>query len=65
MSPSRPFSLSCCLRFVQDYKPEDPKTHQGHDLNRVTMGDLYKAFGLNEDTMEFIGHSLALHRDDA
>lgn len=50
--------------YVQDYKPEDPKTHQGHDLKRISMADLYKAFGLNEDTIEFIGHSLALHRDD-
>ena len=29
------------------------------------MADLYKEYGLNEDTIEFIGHSLALHRDDA
>lgn len=50
--------------FVQDYNPQDPKTHQGHDLHRMPMIDLYKAFGLNDDTMEFVGHSLALHRDD-
>ncbi len=55
---------STLRRFVQDYNPQDPKTHQGHDLNRMPMIDLYKAFGLNDDTMEFVGHSLALHRDD-
>eukprot|EP00955_Chlamydomonas_euryale_P010860 117132-Chlamydomonas_euryale.AAC.17 len=38
-------------RYVQDYVPEDPKTHQGHDLNRMPMMDLYKAYGLNDDTI--------------
>ena len=36
-----------------------------YDLWRMTMADLYKEYGLNEDTIDFIGHSLALHRDDA
>ena len=31
----------------------------------MTMADLYKEYGLSEDTIDFIGHSLALHRDDA
>ena len=44
---------------------DDPKTHNRYDLWRMTMADLYKEYGLSEDTIEFIGHSLALHRDDA
>uniref|UniRef100_A0A7S0WVJ5 Guanosine nucleotide diphosphate dissociation inhibitor n=1 Tax=Chlamydomonas leiostraca TaxID=1034604 RepID=A0A7S0WVJ5_9CHLO len=51
--------------YVQDYDPNDPRTHKGHDLGRMSMGDLYKSFNLNEDTTDFIGHSVALHRDDA
>lgn len=35
-------------RYVQDYDPADPRTHKGHDLNRMTMGELYKTFNLNE-----------------
>mmetsp|Transcript_37187 Transcript_37187/g.82724 ORF Transcript_37187/g.82724 Transcript_37187/m.82724 type:complete len:452 (-) Transcript_37187:407-1762(-) len=51
--------------YVQDYKAEDPATHKGYDLSRMTMAELYKAYDLNEDTVDFIGHSIALHRDDA
>lgn len=51
--------------YVQDYKAEEPKTHKGYDLNRMTMAELFKAYDLNEDTTDFIGHSIALHRDDS
>lgn len=51
--------------YVQDYDAADPRTHKGYDLNRMTMAELYKQYDLNEDTTDFIGHSLALHRDDA
>ena len=29
------------------------------------MGDVYKQFGLGEMTIDFIGHAIALHRDDS
>lgn len=29
-------------RYVQDYDPADARTHKGHDLNRMTMAELYK-----------------------
>ncbi|KAG2487175.1 hypothetical protein HYH03_014155 [Edaphochlamys debaryana] len=51
--------------YVQDYEEADPKTHKGLDLRRMTMADLYKHFDLTEDTQDFIGHALGLHRDDA
>mmetsp|Transcript_22469 Transcript_22469/g.31247 ORF Transcript_22469/g.31247 Transcript_22469/m.31247 type:complete len:445 (-) Transcript_22469:195-1529(-) len=50
--------------FVQDYELDDPKTHKGHDLTRMTMLELYTKFGLEATTIDFIGHSLALMRDD-
>ncbi|GAX81349.1 hypothetical protein CEUSTIGMA_g8780.t1 [Chlamydomonas eustigma] len=53
------------FKYVQSYNPEDPKTHNRYDLERMTMAALYKEYGLNEETVEFVGHSLALHRDDA
>lgn len=52
-------------RYVQDYSDSDPKTHKGYDLYRMTMAELYKQYDFNEDTTDFIGHSIALHRDDA
>mmetsp|Transcript_1940 Transcript_1940/g.3983 ORF Transcript_1940/g.3983 Transcript_1940/m.3983 type:complete len:443 (-) Transcript_1940:329-1657(-) len=50
--------------YVQDYEEDDPKTHKGHDLTRMTMKELYEKFGLEPNTIDFVGHSLALQRDD-
>jgi Rab GDP dissociation inhibitor len=52
--------------FIQSYEAENPKTHQGFpDLSKVTMKAIFANFGLTDDTIDFIGHSLALHRDDS
>jgi Rab GDP dissociation inhibitor len=50
--------------FVQEYDEHNSKTHQGYDLHRMKMKELFEAFGLVEDTIDFIGHSLALHVND-
>ncbi|GJM88614.1 hypothetical protein PR202_ga04694 [Eleusine coracana subsp. coracana] len=50
--------------YVQDYNEADPKTHQGLDLTRVSTRELIAKYGLSDDTVDFIGHALALHRDD-
>nr|CAD1818215.1 unnamed protein product [Ananas comosus var. bracteatus] len=50
--------------YVQDYKEDDPKTHEGLDLTRVTTRELISKYGLDDNTIDFIGHALALHRDD-
>ena len=52
-------------RFVQNYDEQNPRTHQGMNLRRISMGDVYKQFGLGEMTIDFIGHAIALHRDDS
>lgn len=51
--------------YVQDYDEKDPKTHEGININGMTMADLYKHFGLDEGTIDFVGHAIALHRDDS
>jgi len=51
--------------YVQDYDAANPKTHQGLNLSRVHTSEVFKHFGLSDDTIDFIGHSLALHRDDS
>eukprot|EP00899_Mesostigma_viride_P019041 jgi/Mesvir1/27138/Mv20808-RA.2 len=51
--------------YVQEYEENDPKTHQGYDLRTITMADLFNKFGLVEDTIDFIGHAIALHREDS
>lgn len=49
--------------YVQQYEVNDPSTHKhGYNLNTMTMAALFKEYGVNEETIEFIGHSIALHR---
>lgn len=50
--------------FMQQYDPAEPKTHKGHNLHAITMAQLYKEFGLGNDTIDFIGHAVALHTND-
>ncbi|KAK2383499.1 hypothetical protein P8452_38606 [Trifolium repens] len=51
--------------YVQDYEANDPKSHEGLDLNEVTARQLISKYGLEDDTVDFIGHALALHLDDS
>ena len=53
------------LDFVSQFKPEDRKTWEGLDIDNCPMSAVYKKFGLCEGTCDFIGHALALHRDDS
>ncbi|KAJ6366690.1 hypothetical protein OIU77_003132 [Salix suchowensis] len=50
--------------YVHNYEESDPKTHEGMDLTRVTTRELIAKFGLDDNTIDFIGHAMALHRDD-
>ncbi|KAL7254929.1 hypothetical protein ACSBR1_009146 [Camellia fascicularis] len=51
--------------YVQDYEENDPKSHEGLDLNKVTAKDVISKYGLDDNTVDFIGHALALHIDDS
>ena len=52
------------LVWAQDFAEEDPKTWK--DLNpKSTMDEVYKKFGLDENTCDFVGHAMALYRDDS
>ncbi|KAL4362506.1 hypothetical protein GQ457_04G003530 [Hibiscus cannabinus] len=51
--------------YVQDYDENDPKSHEKLDLNKVTARELISKYGLEDDTIDFIGHALALHKDDS
>ncbi|KAJ3349818.1 Rab GDP dissociation inhibitor alpha [Entophlyctis luteolus] len=53
------------FEFIQNYDFNNPATQQGLDLNTVPMSVVYKKFGLEPGTQDFIGHSLALHIDDS
>ncbi|KAL1820417.1 hypothetical protein ACET3Z_015286 [Daucus carota] len=51
--------------FVQDYNENEPKTHEGMDLKTVTAKAVISKYGLDDNTVDFIGHALALYKDDS
>lgn len=51
--------------FVQEFVESDPKTHEGMDLNSITAKELITKYELEDDTIDFIGHALALHSNDS
>lgn len=51
--------------YVQNYVLEDKSTHSSLDLTTMPMAALYKYFGLQPATIGFVGHALALYRDDS
>jgi Rab GDP dissociation inhibitor len=52
------------FEFIQTYRADQPETHQGIDLKKETMAQVYERFGLEPGTQDFMGHSLALHLND-
>jgi len=52
------------FQFIQNWKEEDPATHQGLDINKCTMKDVYYKFGLEAGTQDFVGHAMALWLDE-
>ncbi|KAI0257673.1 rab GTPase activator [Lactifluus subvellereus] len=52
------------FEFLQNWRDEDPATHQGLDLDVHTMRKVYETFGLEPGTQDFIGHAMALYLDD-
>ncbi|XP_021662490.2 guanosine nucleotide diphosphate dissociation inhibitor At5g09550 [Hevea brasiliensis] len=50
--------------YVQDYDENDPKSHEGLDLNKVKARDVISKYGLDDNTVDFIGHALALYLDE-
>jgi len=52
------------LEFVGEYDAENPKTQQGLDLKKVSCQQVFDHFGLKPDTIDFIGHAMALRDND-
>jgi len=52
------------LEFVQAYDEKDPKTHSKMDMKKTTARELMKWAGLEPETQEFLGHAVALYRND-
>lgn len=52
------------FEFLQNWKDDDPTTHQGINLDVDSMKVVYEKFGLEPGTQDFIGHAMALYLDD-
>jgi len=52
------------FEFLQNWRDEDPTTHQDINLDTATMKSVYEKFGLEPGTQDFIGHAMALYLDD-
>lgn len=52
------------LEFVTNYDDKNPSTHQGINLDKNTMTEIYLKFSLEPGTRDFIGHAMALWSTD-
>lgn len=50
--------------YMDQVNPDEPSTWGGKDLNKMTMAELYHSFGLEAQTIDFLGHAVALHITD-
>jgi Rab GDP dissociation inhibitor len=51
------------MNFINDFKLEDPKTHEKTNPNGP-FKDIVKKFGLESNTVDFLGHAVALYTND-
>jgi len=52
------------FEFVGEYEEENPKTHQGLNLRKLTAKEVFDHFSLKPDTIDFLGHAMALRDND-
>ncbi|KAL7695215.1 rab-GDP dissociation inhibitor [Lotmaria passim] len=52
------------LEFVSDYDEKDSRTYKGYNLRVMTTAQLFKEFGVGNDTITFVGHAVALQSND-
>lgn len=52
------------LQFVQEYCEDNPQTWKNVDPKNSTTEQVYQSYGLDQNTCDFVGHALALYRDD-
>jgi len=53
------------LEYIGEWEEGNPKTHQGLDLKKQSIKDVFDHFGLKPDTVDFIGHAMALRDNDS
>lgn len=51
--------------FAQDFNRSDKKTWEDRPIPEMTPRDLFKSFKLDGNSIDFIGHAVALYADDS
>lgn len=51
--------------FVEKIDFKDPKTWKDLDIYKVPLSEVFKKFKLEENTVDFLGHAVALYVDDS
>ena len=67
LTSSSSFLSSSAAKFFsycQSVDVEDSATWQGRDLRALNMWELYREFGLDSQTVDFVGHAIALETSD-
>lgn len=52
------------FQFVANWDEANPQSFQGVDPQRHSMAQVYEKFGLQPDTIDFVGHAVALYTSD-
>lgn len=50
--------------YISNYDPKDVNTYKGYDLKIMSMRQLLNKFELEPNTIDFIGHAVALYNND-
>lgn len=53
------------ITYVNDHDQDDPKTWEKKDASVVSAHELFKYWKLDDNTIAFVGHALALYQDDS
>jgi len=53
------------FEFVGEWEENNPKTHQGLDIKTQSIAKVFEHFSLKPDTIDFVGHAMALRDNDS
>jgi len=51
-------------RYIDDVDLEDESTWKKRDSKNMPMADIFKHYKLGANTIDFLGHAVALHTND-
>lgn len=52
-------------KFIGQVNFDDPKTWNNFNIHETSMQDVFKYYNLDENTIDFLGHAVALEYSDA